>query len=828
MNEFSPGAGDDAVAIARILANDHVADVVEALNKEPRELASELLAELPFERTVEIFDQPELEEAPALIEALPRERAARLLAAMSADRAADVLRELAEPGRSELLHALAPSVRHSLLAILGYPEGSAGSIMTTEYVSVPPDWTVGRTLDYIRKVERTRETVYAIYVVDPQTRNMLRAFGLRRLIIGAPEDRIIDIAPDQVPVTVSPLMDVEQVAHLIRKYDLLAVPVVEDEKILGIVTVDGNSSIWRNNTALEVGVGGSGALNVVNGGLVESQSGVIGDTMKGVGTVLLDGTGSEWRMPGPLVVGWNGTGGLTVRNDASLYSGDGVIGLLAGAKGSVLVTGSGSRWESVAGLTVGRDGQGSLQIQDGGHVLSASGVIGRNASGVGVVEVDGVDSRWDVQAPGGAFLTVGEAGLGALTISNGGTVSDGSAYIGSAVGSVGVAKVTGAGSQWATRNYLYVGYEGTGDLTVADGGRIETANATIGVQASSTGQVLVHGAGSVLDASGHLEVGLLGKNAVLAVHDGGEVRSIFGTLGVLAGSVGTASVFGPNSLWANADELAVGKNGTGHLEIGSGGQVRSRFGVAGELAGSVGRVLVDGVGSSWANQDNLTVGYEGAGVVHVVHGGSLSNELAIIAHHVGSTGSVLVDGTGSTWTNRDLLVVGNEGSGELTISNGGVVSAGSTVNIATVTGSMGAINIGAAPGQAARGVEHVLAVVERLRGGVQLQRDHVAHVFHHLQHVARFVRAHRDVVLGVRAGRHRIHAGRMRARGEVVDQRGGGVLHDHEARIGRVLVADQERRQAIVVGRVDQLVQAPLGDRREHRDRSLVVTHRQR
>ncbi len=238
MNESSPVADDDAVAIARILANDHVADVVEALNQEPRELASELLAELPFERTVEIFDQPELEEAPELVESLPRERAAKLLAAMSADRAADVLRELSEPARSQLLHALAPGVRHSLLAILGYPEGSAGSIMTTEYVSVPPDWTIGATLEYIRKVERTRETVYAIYVVDPQTRNLLRAFGLRRLITGAPEDRIIDIAPEHSPVTVSPLMDVEQVAHLIRKYDLLAVPVVEDEKILGIVTVD--------------------------------------------------------------------------------------------------------------------------------------------------------------------------------------------------------------------------------------------------------------------------------------------------------------------------------------------------------------------------------------------------------------------------------------------------------------------------------------------------------------------------------------------------------------------------------------------------------------
>lgn len=238
MNEFSPAADGDAVAIARILANDHVADVVEALNKESRELASELLAQLPFERAVEIFDQPELEEAPELIQALPRERAAHLLAAMSADRAADVLRELAEPARSELLHALAPSARHPLLAILGYPEGSAGSIMTTEYVSVPPDWTVERTLDYIRKVERTRETVYAIYVVDPQTRTLLHAFGLRRLITGAPDERIVDVAAGQAPLTVSPLTDVEQVAQLIRKYDLLAVPVVQDGRILGIVTVD--------------------------------------------------------------------------------------------------------------------------------------------------------------------------------------------------------------------------------------------------------------------------------------------------------------------------------------------------------------------------------------------------------------------------------------------------------------------------------------------------------------------------------------------------------------------------------------------------------------
>src|SRR5882757_3063993 len=238
MNEFAPVASDEAVAIARILANDHVADIVEALNREPRETATELLCEVTFERLVEIFDQPELDGAPELMEALPRAKACKLLTAMSEDRAADILRELEEPARSELLGGLAPPLRATLLAILGYPEGSAASIMTTEFVSVPSDWTVGRTLDYIRKVERTRETVYAIYIVDPDTHVLVRSTGLRRLITGEPDDPIMAIALDRVPVTVSPLTDSEKVAQLISKYDLLAVPVVENGKILGIVTID--------------------------------------------------------------------------------------------------------------------------------------------------------------------------------------------------------------------------------------------------------------------------------------------------------------------------------------------------------------------------------------------------------------------------------------------------------------------------------------------------------------------------------------------------------------------------------------------------------------
>ncbi|MER8844470.1 MULTISPECIES: magnesium transporter [Mesorhizobium] len=238
MNDFFPVADDEAVAIARILANDHVADLVDVLNHESRETATELLCAVAFERLVEIFDQPELEGAAELAGALPRPKASKLLTAMSVDRAADILRELDEPARSELLGALAPPLRATLLSILGYPEGSAASIMTTEFVSVPSDWTVGRTLDYIRKVERTRETVYAIYIVDPRTNLLVRSTGLRRLITGEPDDPILSVAPDRVPVTVTPLTDREHLAQTISKYDLLAVPVVDNGKILGIVTID--------------------------------------------------------------------------------------------------------------------------------------------------------------------------------------------------------------------------------------------------------------------------------------------------------------------------------------------------------------------------------------------------------------------------------------------------------------------------------------------------------------------------------------------------------------------------------------------------------------
>jgi magnesium transporter len=229
----------DPAALARRLANEHPANIVEALNDHTPQEAAALVLHFPVERAIDILDQSGLECPTEIIDAMPREIAVQILSGISADRLTDIFRHLEEESRNDLLGRLDPETRLNLQRLLAYPEDTAGSIMTTEFVSVPANWTVAQTLDHIRKVERTRETVYAIYVLDPKTKKLVQSVSLRRLISGDPNASVVSCAPHRRPVTVAPLTDREDVARLVSKYDLLAVPVVSASGlVLGICTVD--------------------------------------------------------------------------------------------------------------------------------------------------------------------------------------------------------------------------------------------------------------------------------------------------------------------------------------------------------------------------------------------------------------------------------------------------------------------------------------------------------------------------------------------------------------------------------------------------------------
>jgi magnesium transporter len=241
MNETTTDTEEmvDPAALAARLVDELPADIVEALNEQIPQVAAAVLQNLPLETAVGVLDTPSLRDAGEIIEAIPRDRVVPMLSGMSADRAADVFLELDEPVRSDLLARLDAETKASVRQLLIYPEESAGSLMTTEFVSVPATWTVAQALQHVRMVERTRETVYAIYILDPRSKVLLRALPLRRLISADPGTSVLAAAPTRRPVTISPHASRDEAARLISKYDLLAVPVVDGTgQLVGIVTVD--------------------------------------------------------------------------------------------------------------------------------------------------------------------------------------------------------------------------------------------------------------------------------------------------------------------------------------------------------------------------------------------------------------------------------------------------------------------------------------------------------------------------------------------------------------------------------------------------------------
>ncbi|HVX41838.1 MAG TPA: magnesium transporter [Gemmatimonadaceae bacterium] len=228
----------DPAELAETVAGMRAADIAEALRDLPPAGAAKVLAVLPFDLAVQVFDEPELDRRYEIIKTMDEDAAVALVEAMSADQQADLFRELHEPDRDRILAKMDPDTRRTLTLLLEYPQDSAGGIMTTEVLTVPFDWSVAQTLAYIHDVAQSKETVYAIYVLD-DSNTLVGVVSLRQLMIADPNVSVREAGDRRRPVTVSPRTDREDVARVIAKYNLLAVPVVDEQQhVLGIVTVD--------------------------------------------------------------------------------------------------------------------------------------------------------------------------------------------------------------------------------------------------------------------------------------------------------------------------------------------------------------------------------------------------------------------------------------------------------------------------------------------------------------------------------------------------------------------------------------------------------------
>ena len=213
-------------------------DIAELLNQLRITEAGAIVSMLPLQRCIEICDQPTMRRRAAILEQLEPSRVAAILEGLSADERTDVIQKMGLHQRHRILPKFSPDVRAELEDLLQYPDHTAGGIMTTEFVRLEPKMTVADALKHIRSVAREKESIYACYVMDPETDRLLGAVSLRDLVMAEFERPVVQIMRRK-PVTVNVQDDQEKVAETIGKYNLLAVPVVEqDGSVVGFVTVD--------------------------------------------------------------------------------------------------------------------------------------------------------------------------------------------------------------------------------------------------------------------------------------------------------------------------------------------------------------------------------------------------------------------------------------------------------------------------------------------------------------------------------------------------------------------------------------------------------------
>jgi magnesium transporter len=219
------------------LAQLHPSDLASIIDQlAPRDRAG-ILAALNDEAVADAMEEMEPDTQVDVLEDLAPERAADILEEMSPDDAADLVADLDQDTRDEILSHMEQDEVEEVRELLGYPEDSAGGIMTTEYIALDERRTAAQAIDRLRELEPDAETIYYVYVTDDDGR-LVGVLSLRDLIVARPDTPIGQVMIRE-PVAVGVLAGQEEVAEVVAHYNLLAVPVVDDdERLVGIVTVD--------------------------------------------------------------------------------------------------------------------------------------------------------------------------------------------------------------------------------------------------------------------------------------------------------------------------------------------------------------------------------------------------------------------------------------------------------------------------------------------------------------------------------------------------------------------------------------------------------------
>lgn len=239
---------DAAKAMLIPLQPADIADVIEGLPEAMQAIAFRLLLK---NEAIEVYEylQPKVQQA--LLEDFKHPEVLEIVDQMSPDDRVRLFDELPAKVVRQLFLRLSSTERDATALLLGYAPGTAGRIMTSEFVTLRETLTVSQALEHIRRLANAAETIYTLYVVD-DSRHLIGTLSLRNLVTASPDQTIQELM-DRDVIFVYTNTDQEEVAQLIQHYDFLAVPVVDTEqRLVGIVTVDDVLDVIEEETTEDI------------------------------------------------------------------------------------------------------------------------------------------------------------------------------------------------------------------------------------------------------------------------------------------------------------------------------------------------------------------------------------------------------------------------------------------------------------------------------------------------------------------------------------------------------------------------------------------------
>nr|MDQ2998909.1 magnesium transporter [Chloroflexota bacterium] len=229
-------ASDDLDGLRMLLANRHPADIAEVIDRLDDDDKIRLFRLLPARQAADVLGETSADATRELLEQMPAEEVGDLLDSLPMDDVAEILTEDVPERQHELLTAMEPRDAAEVRSLLSFPPRSAGRLMTDKFVRVRPEMSAADAIAFLRLIDPEIESFTDLYVLNP-AQQLLGVVSLRA-VITAPPGRLMSEIMNPHIVTVPPETDQEQVARLVARYDVLALPVVGDGRMLGIVTVD--------------------------------------------------------------------------------------------------------------------------------------------------------------------------------------------------------------------------------------------------------------------------------------------------------------------------------------------------------------------------------------------------------------------------------------------------------------------------------------------------------------------------------------------------------------------------------------------------------------